>query len=570
MPKSLNKSSVTRSCSSCNAPKANHGLAWNRNGDRWCSTCVVAHQPYAVDLRDRRYCVLCVQREDGKPKNATYGLPGKSRKWCSACAPNGAEDVTGRRCSCPRRVRPIFGMPDDQRPTWCANCPDKPVESEDIVNRRCPCPRRACPSVGMPSDARPTWCAQCPNRPVGAEDIKNRRCPCSRRVIAVFGLPDDARPTWCAQCPDKPVGAEDIKNRRCPCPRRVNPAFGLTNDARPTWCVQCPDKPADAEDIINRRCPCSRRARPSFGLPEDGHRIWCANCPDKPDEAEDLKKRRCPCPRRVVPIFGMADDLRPRWCANCPGKPVDAEDILNRRCACPRRVRPNFGMPNDARPTWCANCPDKPASAENVVSERCVVPLCTTQTKGSRYNDYCFRCYVLTYPNRPVARNYKTKEHAVAQNLQSRLGDTLATKHLTITFDKRTGGCSARRPDCMIECLTHVVFVEVDEEQHNTPEYKSCENKRMMELFEDIGSRPVIFVRFNPDAYKDAYGERKPSCFELNHFGLSVIRDKTYFQERLNVLWERVLEHCTTIPGREITLEHLYYNGFQNQVRCFS
>ena len=29
----------------------------------------------------------------------------------------------------------------------------------------------------------------------------------------------------------------------------------------------------------------------------------------------------------------------------------------------------------------------------------------------------------------------------------------------------------------------------------------SCENKRIMEISQDLGHRPIVFIRFNPDEY---------------------------------------------------------------------
>jgi len=61
-------------------------------------------------------------------------------------------------------------------------------------------------------------------------------------------------------------------------------------------------------------------------------------------------------------------------------------------------------------------------------------------------------------------------------------------------FDKQTGGCSKMRPDVFIDKFTHVVIIECDENQHKDT---SCENKRTMELFQDFGNRPIVFIRFN-------------------------------------------------------------------------
>ena len=63
-----------------------------------------------------------------------------------------------------------------------------------------------------------------------------------------------------------------------------------------------------------------------------------------------------------------------------------------------------------------------------------------------------------------------------------------------MTLDKRIeGGCSRYIPDIFIECLTHSVIIEVDENQHDTYDC-TCENRRMMQLFEDLGSLPLILI----------------------------------------------------------------------------
>ena len=71
-----------------------------------------------------------------------------------------------------------------------------------------------------------------------------------------------------------------------------------------------------------------------------------------------------------------------------------------------------------------------------------------------------------------------------------------------------------------MDLLTHVVIVECDENQHKSyiPE---CENRRKMELFRDVGFRPVVFVRFNPDGYRGGNG----GCFrkELDKNGENVL-----------------------------------------------
>jgi len=160
-----------------------------------------------------------------------------------------------------------------------------------------------------------------------------------------------------------------------------------------------------------------------------------------------------------------------------------------------------------------------------------------------------------------VSRNYRVKESSVRDFIEPYLAKEFS--QLTVSFDKPiAGGCSARRPDLFVDALTHCVFGEVDEEQHNTSEYCSCENKRMMVLMRDVGMRPCIYVRLNPDAYVDANGVRHPSPFKKTKTGKLVVADEKEWQTRLNLYRSRLEYHLMTVPEPELQVEHLFYDGF--------
>ena len=46
-----------------------------------------------------------------------------------------------------------------------------------------------------------------------------------------------------------------------------------------------------------------------------------------------------------------------------------------------------------------------------------------------------------------------------------------------------------------------------------------------MELSQDLGHRPIIFIRFNPDSYEKD-GKRIRSCWGPNKLGILVIKKK--------------------------------------------
>ena len=75
--------------------------------------------------------------------------------------------------------------------------------------------------------------------------------------------------------------------------------------------------------------------------------------------------------------------------------------------------------------------------------------------------------------------------------------------------------CSSSRPDFVYHLGTHILIIEVDEYQHRS--YRSCghtkqermntENRRMFELYQSFEGLPVIFIRYNPDTFKDENGK---------------------------------------------------------------
>ena len=128
-------------------------------------------------------------------------------------------------------------------------------------------------------------------------------------------------------------------------------------------------------------------------------------------------------------------------------------------------------------------------------------------------------------------------------------------------FDKIVGGCSKRRPDVYIDKFTHIIIIECDENQHKNEEYTSCENKRTMELFQDFGNRPIIFIRFNPDNYINKENKKILSSFKYHKStGIPLIRDKKEWNNRLSIVKEMIKKYLNIIPEKEVTNVFLFYD----------
>ena len=195
----------------------------------------------------------------------------------------------------------------------------------------------------------------------------------------------------------------------------------------------------------------------------------------------------------------------------------------------------------------------------NLMSRMCITPKCTTMASNKAYKGHCYRCFINTYPDNQVVRNHKTKERDVADFIRATYAD------LTIAFDQRVAdGCSLRRPDILMDMGEYVIIVEIDENQHTSYDC-SCENKRLMQLFTDIGSRPLVMIRFNPDQYYDLSKKSVASCWGYTEGrGICVVKPNktTQWAQRLETLKTTVDLILTEGSKKEIDVIHLYYDGF--------
>jgi hypothetical protein len=137
-----------------------------------------------------------------------------------------------------------------------------------------------------------------------------------------------------------------------------------------------------------------------------------------------------------------------------------------------------------------------------------------------------------TFPDRPVLRNYKIKERAVVEHIRSHFPS------FDWKYDRRIqDGCSLRRPDLYLDMGSQIIIIEIDENGHKTYDC-SCENKRIMQLSQDVYHRSIVFIRFNPDKYTDIHGKVHQSCWTVNGNGIPIVhKNRTLdWDHRLNTL----------------------------------
>lgn len=193
---------------------------------------------------------------------------------------------------------------------------------------------------------------------------------------------------------------------------------------------------------------------------------------------------------------------------------------------------PNFNIEGETKGLYCFQ--HKKEGMVDVKHTMCKTYLCSTRVQ-EKYDGYCLFCYIHLFPDKPVSRNYKTKEYSVVEYVKTTFPD------LTWISDKIVnGGCSKRRPDLLLDLGYQNIIVEIDENQHIDYDC-SCQNKRTMELSQDLGHRPIVFIRFNPDDY-EIDGKNIVSCWGQDKKGICVVKKSkiSEWTQRLNVLEEHI------------------------------
>ena len=184
----------------------------------------------------------------------------------------------------------------------------------------------------------------------------------------------------------------------------------------------------------------------------------------------------------------------------------------------------------------------------------CKSPWCETIVK-KKYEGYCLHCFMHLFPDKKVARNYKTKEQDVVDRVKETYPD------FDWVHDKKIqDGCSKRRPDLLLDLGSHIIIIEIDEDKHSGYD-SSCENKRLMELSQDVHHRPIVFIRFNPDKYVDSEGNTIKSCWRLNKQGIMTIMKtkEEEWKQRVDKLKETIQHWIDNMSDKTIEIVELYY-----------
>jgi hypothetical protein len=255
--------------------------------------------------------------------------------------------------------------------------------------------------------------------------------------------------------------------------------------------------------LDNEYTQCNTEA--SFGINKP---IYCSK--HKKEEMIDVKHKICieeNCSKRAS--FNYENEESGLYCSS--HKKDNMIDFSHRRCKednCNKLATYNYDDKKTA--DYCST--HKKENMTDIFNKHkiCKTELCNTYATSKKYRGYCIYCFINLFPDEKVSKNYKTKEKTVSDFIKNMY------KNFNIINDKViNGGCSKRRPDLLIDLNTHVIIIEIDEEQHTTYD-TICENKRIMEISQDLGHPNIVFIRFNPDSYINKNEKKVKSCWGIS------------------------------------------------------
>lgn len=283
----------------------------------------------------------------------------------------------------------------------------------------------------------------------------------------------------------------------------------------------------------------------------------CRNCGGSSFCEHDKRKSDC---KQCRGISICEHAKRKSVCKECGGSQICEHGREKSAC------KPCFGSSfceHDKRKSQCKNCTGSQICEHGKYKSRCKMcggtSLCKTpicETSGSRkYNGYCLPCCIQVCPEIQVSRNYKTKERDVVDRITQ-----IFTEFTWVADKKVQDGCSLRRPDLLLDMGSHIIIVEIDENKHTDYDC-SCEHKRLMQISQDLQHRPIVFIRFNPDAYTNQDGTLIKSCWRLTKQGVMLIvkNKQKEWEERIDVLKQQIQYWMDNQTDKTIEIVELFY-----------
>ena len=322
------------------------------------------------------------------------------------------------------------------------------------------------------------------------------------------------------------------------------PNYNYLNERKPLYCGK--HKSENMINITTKKCMFENCNKiPSFNYLNETNPLYCFE--HQLENMFDIKHKKCNfenCSKR--PNFNYNGNKNGLYCYD--HRLENMIDVTHRLCLyenCLSRATCNYS--NEKNGLYCFE--HRLENMINITDKKCKANLCLGTKANSKYKGYCCSCYQHLFPNDPLTLQMrsKTKEIAVRDFINNHFEGFQHDKSLW------TGNCECthrRRIDHRKLIGNTLLCIETDEEQHKGYN-KDDEEIRYDDLYM-LHSGKFIFIRFNPDKFKDKNGKN--------------INPMLY--TRLPVLKEEIEKQMKRIENEEnkdlLEIIKLYYDEIKN------
>ena len=160
---------------------------------------------------------------------------------------------------------------------------------------------------------------------------------------------------------------------------------------------------------------------------------------------------------------------------------------------------------------------------------------------------FCTHCFANLFPDDPrtLTVRKKSKELQVVDHIASTYDGHVHDKQLYLDLQGRC--CSTKRMIDLRKLINNTMrCIEVDEEQHKS-NFKQHEEHRYDDLFMYFSGK-YIFIRYNPDPYKDAANKKRNPKFDTR---------MALLEQLINMLTTRINNELNT---ELVEIHHLCYD----------
>jgi len=501
---------------------------FNFNGMNYGVKCSTHMDPTMVNVfkdTESKKCEKC------KIGIARFNIRCQGAKFCLKCKEPEMIDVRSKKCEKCKIKGPIYNFEGMKVGIFCGDC--KEPNMVDVKNKKCQKCKLKQPTYNIDGEKKAKYCFDC--KESNMINLVTKKCEECNKKAAYFNTLGSKIGKYCIDC--KKEDMIDVIKKRCIKCGLKQPSFNFLNEKLPKYCNDC--KENGMINIYGKTCQKCNKKRPNYNFEGQTEKKFCNDC--KEDGMINIisssKCEKCKNKRATYNIEGM----KAMYCSKCKDpNMVDCRSVkcLERIC----RKYATYSLPgtpvsycvehrkegmlkNPRRK--CQQCKDiathgidKPTHCEkhmtldeyNLAERKCKNEKCGRIDVLNK-DGLCVNFCSLEEKDNIIKKHIKKQELYIGNLLKEEI-------KMDITFKDEIidNNCSRKRPDFVYHCGTHVLLIEVDENQHKS--YKCSaygddkngkmkgEMIRMYEIAQSFDGLPCIFLRYNPDHFNDKSNKR--------------------------------------------------------------